>query len=470
MWFISHVIGVLTGGAVRVGVGFGWGRSRSERDEVLVKRVLIGLVLLGACSLALLALAIAVLPSRLGPLVEQEAGVRGIELTIGGVTVDLFGGRIGLAGLRLQNERDYRDDSLAAADRVTLDATWWPLLRGELAVDGVTAYAPLLNVERLRSGHINLLDLIARVIGDRKAVEALLASAPDFHVNILEMIDGTLNLTDRDVAGQAVALQVVDLDVLAEHVTRPMARGTLGTPFTVSGNFAQPQGGSFAAVGEGNFLSGALDFTMELTLDRVGIAALGGYFMGYPIVPQGGTVSGTLTMTCRENYLTGVARLTFRDLRVTANRNDPLVRRLPSLAASKLVELQPIEDFVVPFEGDLTDPNYHLFRSIFFSAMAYASDLKHELVGRTGTAGGVIAENVKARVGDAAKGAAETTRTVVGGVVDTTRNVAAGAADTTRNVVGGVRERGGNVIDEVRRQDDEEARRLRGRRDKRSDP
>ena len=260
-----------------------------------------------------------------------------------------------------------------------------------------------------------------------------------------------------------------------------MPEGVLGTPFLVSGACAPPQGGTFSAEGEGNFLSGALDFTMDLQFTGVGVEALAGYFMGYPLVPEGGTASGTFKMTCQDNYVRGVAHITFHDLEVTANRHDPLVKRLPSRAASRLVELQPIRDFEVPFHGDLTDPNYHLLRSILFSSMAYASGLRHELVDRTGLRGGVIPENLKGRVGDVATEAADTTRNVVGGAADTTRNVVGGAADTTRNVVGGaadttrkvvgdVRERSEEVVKEARREEDPEGRRVRGRRDKRSEP
>ncbi len=424
-----------------------------------MQRVLIRLVALLTLVAGLLATAMVVLPSRVGPLVEKEARARGIDVRLGGVSVDLFRGRIELADLQLANEEGYDDDSLTAAQRVTLEASVGPLVRGELRVDGVHAHAPFLSVERLADGHINLLDFLARVIGDQEAIEALLDSAPPFNIARFEVSDGRLHLTDRDVPADPVELEVTDLEVLAENVTRPMPEGVLGTPFSVSGSFAPPQGGTFTAEGTGDFLSGALDFTMDLRFSRVGVEALAGYFMGYPIVPEEGTASGTLTMTCSDNYVRGVAYITFYDLAVTANRHDPLVKRLPSLAAARLVELQPIADFEVPFQGDLTDPDYHLFRSILFSSMAYASDLSHELIDRAGATGGVIAENVKGRVSDVASGAADTTRKVVGS-----------AADTTRNVVGEVRERSENVVDEVRREDDDEGRRLRGRRDKRSEP
>ena len=107
----------------------------------------------------MLVTAVVMLPSRVGPLVEEEARARGIDVRLGGVSVDLFKGRIELADLHLANEDGYVDESLTAAQRVTLEASAGPLLRGKLRVDGVHAHAPFLSVERLADGHINLLDL-----------------------------------------------------------------------------------------------------------------------------------------------------------------------------------------------------------------------------------------------------------------------------------------------------------------------
>jgi AsmA protein len=179
---------------------------------------------------------------RLTAVVEEQTG---LNLDLDGPINWSFYPRIGVsvetANARLPSQ-DEEDTAFAAVDRAEVSVAFAPLLRGEIAVDGLTLNGVRLNLQRNADGEGNWEPLLDRLVEQSEEAETVLAPAsagPNVDAGSLEVV---LSIANVNISGanirfrdeQAQALwHVRDLNVSGSNVN-PVRAFPLKAMFTLT--------------------------------------------------------------------------------------------------------------------------------------------------------------------------------------------------------------------------------------------
>lgn len=148
----------------------------------------------------------------------EQALQRPIE--IGDVEISIFSGIL-LKDLVIREKTG--DTVFIAADTVSLDYQFWPLLQKRLVVDEVLLDQPKIRVERLADGNFNFSDLLDKGKADTPLEEPVTEGGEkrdvDLLISTIMVRGGDVNLVDHQVAGadpfhyqlNQVALQIDSL-------------------------------------------------------------------------------------------------------------------------------------------------------------------------------------------------------------------------------------------------------------------
>ncbi|MFN2409390.1 MAG: AsmA family protein [Halomonas sp.] len=164
---------------------------------------------------------------RLTAVVEEQTG---LNLDLDGPINWSFYPRIGVsvetANARLPSQ-DEEDTPFAAVDRAEVSVAFAPLLRGEIAVDGLTLNGVRLNLQRNADGEGNWEPLLNRLVEQSEEAETVLAPAsagPNADAGSLEVVlsianvnINEANIRFRDEQAQAL-WHVQDLNISGSNV------------------------------------------------------------------------------------------------------------------------------------------------------------------------------------------------------------------------------------------------------------
>lgn len=392
-----------------------------------MKRIAIGLVVL---VVVLIILGIVVLPGIVRPAVERVAEQRGVDVKIGRLRVGVLRGNVAMGDVHVPNLPGYTDPELGAFDDFAVNTELLPLLRGQIRVQSVALAEPQVNAERLADGAVNVSQLLERLAtggGAPTAEEgepaAETGELPPFKISRVTIDGMALRWTDHQLPRKAGHVTAEDVDVVVKNIYNPMPPGTQDTTFSATGRLGGDASGTFSAKGRGNFLNEKLDFTMTVDLENVQLTGFEAWYATAPIQPSGGTVSGTVDATCKQNQLDAVVKLAFDSLALQPNQQSTLVARVPSQALSSLGQVNPNRKVEVHVSGDLTNPRFHVVQAIIMSVSA-------DFVQAAGAIAGVTVDTTKLLAGTAGQ-------------------LGAGAADALQQAGGGVGEAGKQALEEA---------------------
>ncbi|QNI01787.1 AsmA family protein [Halomonas sp. SH5A2] len=179
---------------------------------------------------------------RLTAVVEEQTG---LNLDLDGPINWSFYPRIGVsvetANARLPSQGE-EDTVFAAVDRAEVSVAFAPLLRGEIAVDGLTLNGVRLNLQRNADGEGNWESLLDRLLEQSEEAETVLAPAsagPNVDAGNLEVVlsianvnINEANIRFRDEQSQAL-WHVRDLNVSGSNVN-PVRAFPLKAMFTLT--------------------------------------------------------------------------------------------------------------------------------------------------------------------------------------------------------------------------------------------
>lgn len=356
----------------------------------------------GGVLLTIFLLGVFVLPSFVGPVIVTAAAERDVDLEIDSLRVGLLSGRVVMRGVTVANPPGYTDSALASLEACTINARVLPLMRQEIVVQTVSLKRATLNVERRAEGEINLVALMNQLSGPESADPdeadgATDAAAPpaEFRVGRVVGQDLTLRWTDRAVGEEPAELILEDVQVRIRDLYSPMAADRQDTTFTITARLAGAGAGDIRVEGKGNFLQELLNFEMTVTLDGVTVTAFTPYTATAPLMPTGGTATGTVEAVCVDDQLDAAVLLTLADFGLQANPAAKAPARLSSSMLSGLGNLDDTKEISLRISGNVRDPKFHAVSAIMFALMReITGDLAPGIFDAGQTAVGKVGESI----------------------------------------------------------------------------
>ena len=154
---------------------------------------------------------------RLTAVVEEQTG---LNLELDGPINWSFYPRIGVS-VETANawlpSQDEEDTAFAAIDRAEVSVAFAPLLRGEIAVDGLTLDGMRLNLKRNADGEGNWEPLVDRLMeqgGDAETVLAPASAGPNADAGSLEVV---LSIASVDIKGADIRFRDEQAEMRANY-------------------------------------------------------------------------------------------------------------------------------------------------------------------------------------------------------------------------------------------------------------
>jgi hypothetical protein len=209
------------------------------------------------------------LPFALRPILEsQVSDALGARVVVGNVDLALLRGVVSLRDVMLLPAAEYDSaeppppnpaEALIAWKRFSVNLSWLALLRRRLAFSDVVLDGPIVRIERLRNGSINLVDLFTsneQPATEAKPAEAEQApSAWSYAVDRLRLRRGTITFHDLRVEGTHPVSLEID-DITAHDVAWPVSTSDETSAFgleaavdggtlRIDGNIQEPRPDAF---------------------------------------------------------------------------------------------------------------------------------------------------------------------------------------------------------------------------------
>jgi hypothetical protein len=308
-------------------------------------------------------------------IVETVADVYALDLEVGDWSGSWFDLKATASDLTLKPRGRHTRASLAEADAVTIDLSFWRWLGGHGWVKAVHVKEPKVFLERSLAGRWNWDDL-QDVSAGSYALAIQTLRLDDLRVEWIEHLPGASG--SGVVNSSRSFLYIEGTEVLLQDVVLPLDARSTASRFSFNGRTAD---GVLVIEGSGNFFrfaappaapspalkqvstTGAVSWSPTLQaniyLENVGVAALGQMLARGALMPAAGTMTGNIQLAIADTGVTCKTHLELMNVSYAPNPNSGLLRGntdairagLSGVRVSKKVELGGCE-------GDPDQPQY----------------------------------------------------------------------------------------------------------------
>ncbi len=145
------------------------------------------------------------------------------KVKLGSMRLSLFPPALLIAGLEVAEGQGFGKDPFLTAEEVQVKVTLRPLLDGRLEVPSVTVAKPSIRLVKNAKGEWNYSTLGQAPVPKGKAAGAPAAAAANFNIGEVEIIDGSLLVTDLSGKTKPLAIDQVNLKLTHLAMGQPFA-------------------------------------------------------------------------------------------------------------------------------------------------------------------------------------------------------------------------------------------------------